>query len=93
MPVTEYSHDEGCSITGGYVYRGQAFPDLQGAYLYGDYCSGRIWALARDPSGAWVSSEMLHTDLSISSFGEDNAGELYVCDISGGGIYRIVSKP
>jgi glucose/arabinose dehydrogenase len=93
MPVAEYSHDDGCSITGGYVYRGGAFPTLQGAYLFSDYCSGRIWALARDASGKWVTTEMLHTDLSVSSFGEDSAGELYVTDISGGGIYHVTAKP
>lgn len=87
MPIAEYSHAEGCSVTGGYVYRGQAIPDLQGAYLYGDYCSGRMWAAYRDASGAWQSTRLMDTDMQISSFGEDEAGELYVIDY-GGTVYR-----
>ncbi len=83
MPIAEYSHGEGISITGGYVYRGEAIPDLQGAYLYGDWGSGRIWAAYRDESGAWQSSEFMQTGHSISSFGEDEQSELYLVDYSG----------
>ncbi|WP_293172269.1 PQQ-dependent sugar dehydrogenase [Oceanithermus sp.] len=87
-PILEYGHDQGCSITGGYVYRGQAIPELVGAYLFGDYCSGTIWT-ARWENGAWTSQVLLRTKLKISSFGEDAAGELYVVDY-GGTVYRIV---
>jgi glucose/arabinose dehydrogenase len=83
MPIAEYSHSEGISITGGYVYRGEAIPDLQGVYLYGDWGSGRIWAAYRDESGTWQTSEFMETGHSISSFGEDEAGELYAVDYSG----------
>jgi glucose/arabinose dehydrogenase len=92
LPVTEYDHSQGCSITGGYVYRGAAYPSLNGAYFYGDYCSGRIWALSRGANGRWVSHQMLETGLSISSFGEDQAGELYVLDLNGGAAYRLVDR-
>jgi glucose/arabinose dehydrogenase len=92
LPVTEYNHSQGCSITGGYVYRGGAFPSLNGLYFYGDYCSGRIWALSRDADGHWLSHQVLETSLNISSFGEDEAGEMYVLDLNGGAVYRLVDK-
>jgi glucose/arabinose dehydrogenase len=90
-PIAEYSHDQGCSVTGGYVYRGAAFPSLQGLYIFGDYCSGIIWSLQRDAAGAWQQHKLLDSQLSISSFGEDAAGELYVLDL-GGTIYRITDE-
>jgi glucose/arabinose dehydrogenase len=84
LPIAEYDHSQGCSVTGGYVYRGEALPALQGVYIYGDWCSGNIWATYRDASGAWQTLEFLRrTGMSISSFGEDEAGELYVVDYSG----------
>jgi len=91
LPIAEYDHSLGCSITGGYVYRGRRYPELVGRYLFGDFCSGRIWSLSPTEAGAWVSVELLKTDLSISSFGEDEEGELYVLDL-GGEIYRIVGS-
>jgi uncharacterized repeat protein (TIGR03806 family) len=88
-PVAEYGHDQGCSVTGGYVYRGNAVGDLAGVYLYGDFCSGRIWGLAGD--GAAEPVELLDTPYSIASFAQDNAGEVYVLHLaSPGGIFRIV---
>lgn len=84
IPVAEYAHGAGdCSVTGGYMYRGSQFPALVGVYLYGDYCSGRIWGLARDGDG-WRNALLLENRLNISSFGEDEAGELYVVDLRGG---------
>jgi len=91
LPVAEYPHDLGCSVTGGYVYRGEREPLLRGAYLYGDYCSGRIWTLARDPAGRWVATEMLQANARISSFGEDERGEVYLTDLAGGTIYRVTA--
>ena len=88
-PVAEYSHDEGCSVTGGYVYRGTAMPGMVGIYLYGDYCSGTIWGLRRDAGGQWQASKLLSSGTNLSSFGEDQDGELYVVDLSGK-LYRIV---
>ncbi len=89
LPVAEYSHSGHCSITGGYVYRGAAYPALTGVYLYADYCSGTIWA-AWPQDGAWQSAELLDSDITISSFGEDEAGELYLTDMSGGRLLRLV---
>lgn len=91
-PIWQYGHDGGCSVTGGYVYRGSALPDLFGTYLYGDYCSGTIWGLRRDENGIWRNRVVLQTDLRISSFGEDARGELYVLDHRGA-VYRIVGQP
>jgi glucose/arabinose dehydrogenase len=82
MPVVEYSHAFGCSVTGGYVYRGTSYARMRGVYFYGDYCSGRLWGLTRD-GGAWTSQELPSTGASISSFGEDEAGELYLVDYNG----------
>jgi glucose/arabinose dehydrogenase len=85
LPVAEYAHDSGrCSVTGGYVYRGTAIPRLAGMYVYGDYCSGEIFGLR----GA-TRRVLLDTNLRISSFGEDQAGEVYVVDYEGG-VYRLI---
>jgi hypothetical protein len=81
-PVAEYDHAEGCSITGGFVYRGTVVP-LQGAYIYGDFCSGTVWSLTPDQSG-YRSQVLAQTELSIASFAEDAAGELFIVDMSGG---------
>lgn len=91
FPVAEYTHAEGgCSITGGYVYRGQAIPALVGIYLYGDYCTGYIWGL-KQQDGQSQTGRLLDTSLNITSFGEDEAGEVYVVDRRGA-IYRVVAE-
>jgi glucose/arabinose dehydrogenase len=91
MPVGEYSHQEGCSVTGGYVYRGQAYPELRGNYFFGDYCTGNVWSLFHNPDGSWQQALVLKSGINISSFGEDAAGELYLLDYVGGIIYQIGS--
>ena len=84
-PLTEYRHQGGrCSVTGGYVYRGRALPGLDGTFLFGDYCSGEIFGLRQGRR-----SVLLDSELTIASFGEDEAGELYVLDHSGGAVHRI----
>ena len=91
-PAWEYSSQDpspDCSVTGGYVYRAGAFPRMQGLYIYGDFCSGRIWALRRE-SGAWQNSLLLDTSIQISAFGEDEAGGLYVAGYNTGSIYPLV---
>jgi len=101
FPVYEYSHSGGrCSITGGYVYRGQDIPWMQGFYIYGDYCSSDQYVLSYDASTDTVSGFQDVTDelrsstnggtvSSISSYGEDARGELYICDL-GGEVFRII---
>ncbi|MDQ3982913.1 MAG: PQQ-dependent sugar dehydrogenase, partial [Actinomycetota bacterium] len=93
-PLAVYSHDLGCSVTGGYVYRGRAFPDLAGNYFFGDYCSGRIWAVDAGGPARQEPVELLDTELAISSFGEGDRGEVYVTDLAGGRLFRLRSaKP
>ena len=89
LPVAEYGHDRGCAITGGYVYRGVGVPGLAGTYLYADYCSGTIWGLDA-ATGKPTPRVLRESGLSVSSFGEDEAGELYVVDLAGGRLMRIV---
>jgi glucose/arabinose dehydrogenase len=89
-PVGGYSHDIGCVVTGGYVYRGAALPALTGVYLYADYCGGQVWGAVPDGSGGLTLGGPIETGMRISSFGEDVAGELYLVDLSGA-VYRIVS--
>jgi glucose/arabinose dehydrogenase len=92
MPILEYSHTGGaCSITGGYRYRGTQVPALSGAYLYGDYCTGTIWT-ATQSNGNWFPKVLFQTTLNISSFGEDLSGELYVLDVAGGKVYKMIAK-
>ncbi|HYE15949.1 MAG TPA: PQQ-dependent sugar dehydrogenase, partial [Pyrinomonadaceae bacterium] len=89
LPVWSYSHSGGdCSVTGGFVYRGTTYPRMQGLYFYADYCTARFWALRR-VDGAWQSTELLNAPGNISSFGEDEAGELYVAVHNTGQILRL----
>ena len=89
FPVVEYRHGEGCSVTGGYVYRGKKYPEIRGTYFFSDYCSGRLWGLRKKPDAAWEWTEFLETGLSVSSFGVDEAGDLYIIDFGKGDIYRL----
>jgi glucose/arabinose dehydrogenase len=94
-PVFSYDHSQGDkSITGGYVYRGSAIPGLQGAYIYGDFLSGRIWGLRQTSTGGWDNQLLLQSSYLISTFGQDEQGNLYLSDFYGNGetngvIYKI----
>lgn len=92
LPVAEYDHSLGCSITGGYVYRGLASEALHGVYVFGDYCSGRVWGLFPSADGEWVRHELLRTGQQISSFGQDEVGELYFTSLRDQGVYRLVPR-
>ncbi|MCQ3931874.1 MAG: glucose dehydrogenase [Chloroflexi bacterium] len=89
-PIAEYSHDLGCSVTGGYVYRGSELPELDGVYLYADYCAGTIFWL-RNIDGEWEGDVFMNTDSPISSFGEDANGEIYVTDHLGR-VFKLEAK-
>ncbi|WP_246329817.1 PQQ-dependent sugar dehydrogenase [Geomonas limicola] len=90
LPVVEYLHGSGdCAITGGYVYRGNTSA-LQGTYLYGDFCSGRIWG-AQHTGTTWHTALLNDSTLGISTFGEDETGEVYLADYNGGSIYHVVT--
>jgi glucose/arabinose dehydrogenase len=88
LPVAEYNHSLGCSVTGGMVYRGQDYARMQGIYFYGDYCSGRLWGLRRE-GNTWQSALLLDTAYSITTFGEDESGNLYLADYGTGDIYLL----
>lgn len=87
LPVWEYAHSEGRSVTGGYVYTGSRAPDLAGKYIYGDFVSGKIWSLEYDGVNPPINTELLDAALSVASFGVDEDGELYVCAFDGN-VYR-----
>jgi glucose/arabinose dehydrogenase len=89
LPVIEYPHSPECSITGGYRYRGTRSPALRSRYIYGDLCSGKIWGAALIGS-SWNVALLRDTAFTITTFGEDAAGEVYVADVNDGSIYRIV---
>ena len=94
LPILEYAHGFDCSITGGYRYRGASLSVLDAAYVYGDYCSGRIWSASLS-GGRWTSTELLNTEHLISTFGEDESGELYVASYATttGAVYKIGLAP
>ncbi|HSS36354.1 MAG TPA: PQQ-dependent sugar dehydrogenase, partial [Patescibacteria group bacterium] len=90
LPVAEYDHSQGCAIVGGFVGRNAAEPRLYGGYLFGDSCSGNIWALDAAKDGPQTARLVLGSGTTISSFGEDEAGRLYVTDLGSGDLLRIV---
>jgi glucose/arabinose dehydrogenase len=100
LPIHDYTHSDGCSVIGGYVYRGNAIPDLQGTYFFADYCSNHIWSFRYDGTTMTEftdrSAELAPGGglniTSIVSFGEDAFGEMYICDSSGGELFKIVPK-
>lgn len=94
-PIAEYSHSVGFSVTGGFVYRGNQFPDLYGQYFYGDFGSGKIWSMKKNqetpPTFTAPILELDNSGINISSFGEDEAGELYITDYYGGYVRKLES--
>ena len=92
LPILEYDHDSGdCSVIGGYRHRGNNFPQLDGIYFYGDLCSGKIRGASQDINGDWQTQVLLDTQNIITSFGEDENGNLYLADFTGT-VYRIDQK-
>jgi glucose/arabinose dehydrogenase len=91
-PILTYSHASGAgnSVTGGYVYRGTRIPSLQGAYVFADFGSGKVWAARRDAGGDWRAEPLLETGFNVSTFGQDDSGELYLADYGGGVLYALV---
>ena len=89
-PIRYHRHDLGCSVIGGYRYRGVEVPQLNGVYVYGDYCSGRLFA-AGQVEGGWKELDRRVTPFDFTSFGEDEAGELYFTESYEGRVYRVVT--
>jgi len=91
LPVFVYDHSLGCSVTGGHVYRGSAIPSLRGVYLFGDLCSGRIWGIRKN-GAAWDNAVLADsTTLTITTFGEDESGNIYVANYANGELLKILS--
>ena len=91
LPVTDYGHDLGCTVIGGNVYRGSAQKPLVGGYMFGDYCTGTIWAIDSAGDGYRPPVQVGASGRNLSAFGEDETGELFAADISGGAILRVAA--
>jgi glucose/arabinose dehydrogenase len=97
LPIVDYqTGPDGCAVTGGYVYRGSAYPAIAGVYIFADFCSGTIWGLSRAPDGTWRRAVLRAAPgghAGYSSFGEDEAGELYLTALDRGIVYRVTAAP
>jgi glucose/arabinose dehydrogenase len=94
LPILEYSHEVGCSISGGFRYRGSGMAAFAGTYFFADLCSGSIWGARPGISGTWSATQLLDTSMTVTTFGEDQAGELYVVHYNDHGqLYRLVASP
>ncbi|NUM42698.1 MAG: PQQ-dependent sugar dehydrogenase, partial [Leptospiraceae bacterium] len=89
-PIHEYSHSEGQSITGGYVYRGKEIPELYGGYVYGDFVSGKVWVLFTEKSRKINNFKLFKANFPISTFGQNSKGEIYFSDFAKGEIYYLI---
>ncbi|HEX2140823.1 MAG TPA: PQQ-dependent sugar dehydrogenase, partial [Candidatus Limnocylindria bacterium] len=88
-PIAQYGHDLGCSVTGGHVYRGRAQPQLNGVYVFADYCSGLVFTLQVD-EGTRTPKVVLESGLRVTAIGTDEDGEIYLADLAGGAIHRVL---
>ena len=91
LPIAEYSHAEGDAVIGGFVYHGASIPAMRGTYVFGDLDTGKIWNLTETTPNTWNRVLLTQSGLTISSFGQDQAGELYVVDFNGK-VFKIVPK-
>lgn len=91
QPIHTYRRDKGFSVTGGYVYRGTKVPELYGKYIFGDFGSGKVWALWKKGRD-WLSEELFSTKMNISTFGQSPDGEVYFADFNSGKVFRIGKK-
>ena len=99
MPIYEYPHNRDgidtrkfqCSVTGGYIYRGKALPDLDGAYIFGDWCSGSIWSLRQTETGEWIQASFIEIEFKLNSFAEDADGEIYLLTVVNG-IWKLTGR-
>jgi glucose/arabinose dehydrogenase len=92
LPIAEYSHAEGNAVIGGFVYRGANLPSLKGDYVFGDLGTGKIFVLQETTPGVFTRTLLLTTGKTISTFGQDQAGELYVVDIGAGSIFKLAAN-
>ncbi len=92
LPIHDYGRADGGTVIGGFVYRGTSIPTLVGAYVFGDFLSGRIWGLRQDSTGAWQRTQLAAPGRSISTLGRDEANELYVVDYVAGSIFKLAAQ-
>src|SRR5205085_5242729 len=94
-PTVEHHHFEACSLTGGIVYYGKKHPDLVGHYIYGDYSTGKVWAVKHDGAKVVAHKEICDSRLTITGFGVDSDGEILIADYlrDKGGLYTLVPTP
>jgi len=92
LPITEYDHTLGTAVIGGYVYKGSAIPALLDLYVFGDLSSGNIWYLREGPPGTFTQKLLMNSPETLSSFGQDTAGELYLVNYGNGSISRLVAQ-
>jgi glucose/arabinose dehydrogenase len=91
LPILEYSHLLGCSVTGGFRYRGTLLTNHIGTYFFADYCSGRIWGATQDALGEWTTIQLLDTDIMVTTFGERSDGEIFLSQYGANGqLYRLM---
>lgn len=94
-PVVEYDHSQGCAVAGGIVYRGNTFPDMQGVFIFADFCRGLIWGLKRPEPGSrevWLGELLMNSSIPISNVGEDEEGNVYVAGYADGVIYMLTEQ-
>lgn len=91
LPIIEIPHPETEAVIGGFIYHGTALTGMQGMYIFGDL-NGKIWSLAQGPSNVFTRSQLADENFNISSFGQDATGELYIVDISGGRVLKLVPQ-
>lgn len=92
-PIVEHPHSDFRSLTGGYVFQSSRLPELKGAYVYGDYDTGKLWSLKYDSGKVTGHQQLADTQIRIVEFAQDPAGEVYLVDFAGGGFHRIVAAP
>lgn len=92
LPITEYDHTQGTAVIGGYVYKGSAIPALSNLYIFGDLSSGNIWYLREGPPGTFTQTLLMNSPETLSSFGQDTAGELYLVNYGNGSIAKLVPQ-
>ncbi len=94
LPITDYDHSPsgGTSVIGGFVYRGGAIPALAGTYVFGDLSSGHLWGLTQNAAGGWDRAVLLNHNRTVSAFGQDASGELYLVDYGNGALLRLLAQ-
>lgn len=92
LPIAEYDHTQGTAVIAGYVYKGSEIPSLTDLYIFGDLSSGNIWYLREGPQGTFTQTLLFNASITLSSFGQDVAGEIYALDYGSGNVLKLVAQ-